>query len=370
MTSAPPALPSPTASPPRGEPLGQRWRRRALSLSAYTALGLLVWALSPALLLAAALIDATRRGRWIFSRVVLFFMLYLACELAGVLASAWIWLTEALPKVRDPARFERRNFALQCAWTGVLGGVSFRILGLTIQAEGADQVGDGPMIVLMRHASVADSVLPSLLISRPRGVMLRYVLKRELRFDPCLDIVGHRLKNHFVNRDADDNRADLASIRALAADLTHGQGALIYPEGTRFTPRKRAQILAKLKRASDASGDTTAYARAARLQHTLPPRLGGTRALLDAAAGRADVVFCAHTGLEPLTSFWELSRASVAGQTVHVKLWRVPAADVPSDPTAQAAWLHSHWEAVDAFVAAHALPAPQPPPLNTAQATP
>jgi 1-acyl-sn-glycerol-3-phosphate acyltransferase len=348
------------SSPQQREPLWARWRRRAFSLSLYAVLGLLIWGLSPALLLVACVIDLVRRDRWIFTRMVLFLMLYLAAEWVGVVASGWIWLIAAFPRVRDPARFERLNFQLQRAWTQALGDLGFKILGLTVSAEGLDAIGDGPMIVLMRHASVADSMLPSLLISRPKGVVLRYILKRELRLDPCLDIVGHRLHNHFVNRDADDNRADLAAIRALAADLQPRQGALIYPEGTRFTPRKRQQILDKLQQ----SGNAAAFARAAELHHTLPPRLGGTLALLDASGGRADVIFCAHTGLEPLTTFWELSRDAIVGQTVHVKLWRVAAADVPSSHDALIDWLHHHWRAIDAFVGAHQ-PRPHPSPQES-----
>ena len=39
-------------------------------------------------------------------------------------------------------------------------------------------------------------------VSRRYHLRLRYVLKRELLWDPCLDIVGQRVPNIFVDRDA------------------------------------------------------------------------------------------------------------------------------------------------------------------------
>jgi len=38
------------------------------------------------------------------------------------------------------------------------------------------------------------------------------VLKRELLADPCLDIVGNRLPNHFLDRHATDSGPELAAL--------------------------------------------------------------------------------------------------------------------------------------------------------------
>jgi hypothetical protein len=61
-----------------------------------------------------------------------------------------------------------------------------------------------PVIVFLRYASVADTLLPAVFLANPNGLKLRYVLKHELLLDPCLDIVGNRLPNSFVQRSAGD----------------------------------------------------------------------------------------------------------------------------------------------------------------------
>jgi 1-acyl-sn-glycerol-3-phosphate acyltransferase len=86
------------------------------------------------------------------------------------------------------------------------------------------------VIVLMRHASLADSLLPAVLLGT-RGLRLRYVLKRELLWDPCLDVVGQRLPNAFIRRGSGESDAEIDAIRALGRDLGDDEGVLIYPEG-------------------------------------------------------------------------------------------------------------------------------------------
>ena len=66
--------------------------------------------------------------------------------------------------------------------------------------------------------ALAVVLLAAALLSRPHGVRLRYVLKRELLWDPCLDIVGHRLPNAFVRRGSRDTAGDVAAVRGLMAE--------------------------------------------------------------------------------------------------------------------------------------------------------
>ena len=125
-------------------------------------------------------------------------------------------------------------------------------------------------------------------------------------------------------------------------DLGPRDGVAIYPEGTRFTPSKRERILAKL--ATRAEPDLLARAR--RLQHVLPPHVGGPLGLLERNRG-ADVVLCAHTGLEAAGSPSDLLGGQLVGTTVRVRFWRVPHADIPREKGARVSWLYQQWQRVD-----------------------
>ena len=125
-------------------------------------------------------------------RCVLFAVYYLACELVGLAVAGYLWITGGPWTGRDQQLYADRNFALQCWWARRLGLGSFRIFGIRLHVEGERPTGERPVLVFIRHASMADTMLPALLISGERGIRLRYVLKRELLWDPCLDVVGHR----------------------------------------------------------------------------------------------------------------------------------------------------------------------------------
>jgi 1-acyl-sn-glycerol-3-phosphate acyltransferase len=186
-----------------------------------------------------------------------------------------------------------------------------------------------------------------MLIGVPQKIMLRYIIKRELLVDPCLDIVGHRLPNYFVRRGSGESAKETEAIGQLMHDLSPGQGVLMYPEGTRFTPAKRERVLKRL----EASGDRDALRRAKDMLHVLPPRLGGSLALLERNEG-TDAVFCVHTGLESTTSIRQLWRGSLVGSRVRVRFWVVPFEEIPKGREALSEWLWAEWAKANAFLEA------------------
>ena len=155
---------------------------------------------------------------------------------------------------------------LQQLWAAALFGAVRALFGLRLEVTGGEDVAPGPVIVLIRHASIVDNLLPANLITRPHGIRLRYVLKRELLADPCLDVAGRRLPNYFVRRGTGETE-ERDRVGALAHGLGRDEGVLIYPEGTRFTPERRARAIARI-----AERDPRLAARAERLRHLLPPR--------------------------------------------------------------------------------------------------
>lgn len=313
--------------------------RRATSIALYTILGLLLLALLPGLLPLALVVDRIRGQALVFSRCVLFFTFFFGCEIFGIFMSWVLWLGY-LPG-RDEEKFLNWNFALQKWWANALAQGCQKLFGLRLAVEGRDELTSGPVIVFARHVSAADSLLPAFFIANPNGLRLRYVLKRQLLWDPCLDIVGNRLPNCFVRRDAGE--ADM--VNRLMTNLTKRDGVMIFPEGTRFTRAKQANILARLQ----AKGEMRLYEQAAALKHTLPPRLGGALNLLQRNEN-ADVIFCAHAGFDSVLNLRDFLNGSLINRTVRVRFWRVAFADIPATREAQMDLLLTRWQEIDEWI--------------------
>ena len=300
--------------------------------------------LVPALVV-AALVDVlrwlVRRRPWMATRMVLFGWVYVANANIGLVLLSGAWILAGFGASRR--RLQSSAYWIQLWWARNLFGAFRRIFRVAIDVEGDEVATPGPIVLLLRHASIADVLLPNVLVTRRHGLLLRYVLKRELLVDPSLDVAGNRMPNHFVDRDG-DTAAEVARVAALTEDLGPDDGVIIYPEGTRFTEAKQARVLERLR-----SRGSQLAARAARLRHVLPPRLGGPLVLLDAGV---DVVVMAHTGLEPLGRVKDAWRGDIVGSTVSVGMWRVPASEVPGDRVGRVRFLFEQWERVDAWIAA------------------
>jgi 1-acyl-sn-glycerol-3-phosphate acyltransferase len=213
-----------------------------------------------------------------------------------------------------------------------------------VSVEGLDLVRPGPVIVMMRHASIVDTLLPNVFVTRGGGIRLRYVLKRELLADPTLDIAGNRLINHFVDRDG-DAAAEVGAVLALTEGMTDREGVLIYPEGTRFTAERRQRVIDQFgERSSDLADRTRA------LQRVLPPRPGGSAVLLGTGH---DVVIAAHTGLEPLATIPDAWSGTVVGAEVRIRFTRFAGDSIPTDRRGRVEWLFDRWAEVDDWVSTH-----------------
>jgi 1-acyl-sn-glycerol-3-phosphate acyltransferase len=321
--------------------------RRLITIPGYLLAWGLWWATLPLWLLFAVTADLYRRSPWVALRSAGVITVYLTCEVLGLAASAGLWIRNQLfPFGED--RWEDLHFRLEAWWGTTIFMAVVRLFGLRLETESDSDLGEGPYLLLFRHTSSADTLLASALVSRPFGMRLRYVLKRELLWDPCLDVVGHRLPNVFVDRSSDDASREVEKVKGLARDLGPQDGALIFPEGTRFSPAKRARVLERI----EASGDPEALAYARKLACVLPPRLGGTLGLLQTAP-EADVIVCSHVGFEGAGSIGRLWRGDLVDRTIRVQFQRTPRRDIPSNSADQVAWLRSEWRRVASWVASH-----------------
>jgi 1-acyl-sn-glycerol-3-phosphate acyltransferase len=324
-------------------------RRRLLTIPGYTLAWLLWLGGTPIWLSLALVFDVVRRGGWVALRGGVLLGVYLSCEIVGMVASGGLWGWRRIFGI-DERRWVDLHFRLETWWGATLFRAVVRIFGLEVAVEGDGdaELGRGPYLLLLRHASSGDTLLASALISAPHGLRLRYVLKRELLWDPCLDIVGNRLPHVFVDRSSEDSQREILRVQALARDLGARDGVLIYPEGTRFSDAKRRRVLERLGREGDVK--MLDYARS--LASVLPPRLGGTLGLLDAAPD-ADVVVCAHTGFEGAASLATVWRGGLVGQVIRVYFRRIPRARIPTSREARSAWILEEWQRVGAWVESH-----------------
>lgn len=274
------------------------------------------------------------RRRLPIARLLAFAVCWSWLETGGVAAAAWLWARRRTDDLRAHIRLQRW-------WALSMMTALQRTTGLSIAPPDLSPLRSGPAVMLCRHASLADSLLSAWVIVGHAGLDPRYVLKRELLADPCLDIVGNRLRNHFLDREAPDADIELDALRALTADMGPSDIAVIFPEGTRSSPAKRVRALERI-----AVRDPDRAARLASLRHVLPPRPAGSQALIEGCPG-ADVVIAWHVGFDGLDTFGGILRHLASRpRLIEFHARRVQRADVPGGP-AFGRWLDEQWLRVD-----------------------
>jgi 1-acyl-sn-glycerol-3-phosphate acyltransferase len=326
-------------------PRGARLWRRAHGIVAEVLLLLLLTGLAPALALAAIVVDAAlwakRRKPWMAIRLLAMLWWFLLGELYGLVGLMAIGLAGA---GRDSTTRRRRVFRLKRRWLAShLAGIR-KLFRLEFEIEGLELAGPGPVVVMIRHASIIDNALPDAIIGRAHGMGFRFVIKRELEMLPTIDIGGRWVPTLFVGRASGDTAAELERLQALTVNLAADEGLLIYPEGTRSTPEKLARAKAII-----AERQPEIAPLADGLQNLLPPRLGGSLALLQGTP-EADVVIFGHVGLDGFEYVSDIWSGGLIGTTVRLRFWRFPAASVPREREELITWLYERWQELDDWI--------------------
>lgn len=328
----------------RDEPRAVTLRRRVKSIPIVLTLFVVVTALLPLVLLVAAVADiywmTAKKKPAVFIRVIVFSEGYLIAEFVGMIALLVTWIVSL--GGRNQPILRGSAFWVQQAWAGWMMWVAVKAFRIKLEVEGRDNATPGPYIEFIRHSSIVDNVLSAVTISGPLRIELNYVLKRELLADPCFDIAGRRLTNHFVNRDSGDPR-EIDRVRALTSNLSERQGALIYPEGTRVSDKRRLKALKAIGKNRPERAEKMSV-----LKYCLPPRHGGPLALLDAAP-EVDVVLVVHAGLEGMRGIKDVIDGGLVDTRIVVQIVRVPRASIPAG-LAAADWLDDTWIAIDRWV--------------------
>lgn len=323
----------------------ERILRRVRGIAVEVLALIAITALSPLLLACAATVDLAlwlrRRKPWMAVRLLAMAWWFLVGECYGLVGLGAIW---ALSGGRDGERRRERVYRLKRGWLGShLAGIR-ALFGLTFEIDGLEHAAPGPVIVMIRHASIIDNALPDAIVGRAHGLGFRFVIKRELQMLPTIDIGGRWVPTLFVRRGSGDTASELERMRALTVDLASHDGLLIYPEGTRSTPVKLARAKAII-----AERQPELAPLADRLCHLLPPRLGGTLLLLESARG-ADVVIFGHVGLDGFERVSDIWSGGLVGTTVQMRFWRFSAEEIPSARDELIAWLYERWQELDDWV--------------------
>jgi 1-acyl-sn-glycerol-3-phosphate acyltransferase len=330
---------------PDDSPRASRAWRRVRGVTIEVIALVLVTLLSPVLLIGAVAVDAAlwlrRRKPWMAVRLLAMLWWFLVGELYGLLGLFVIWASSG---GRDGARRRDRVYRLKRRWLAShLAGIR-ALFGLRFEVEGLELAGPGPVLVMIRHASIIDNALPDAIVGRAHGLGFRFVIKRELRMLPTIDIGGRWVPTLFVRRASGDTATEVERMRTLTVEMSSHDGLLIYPEGTRWTAEKLARAKEII-----AERQPEIAPLAARLRNVLPPRLGGTMVLLESAR-QADVVIFGHVGLDGFEYISDIWSGGLVGTTVRLKFWRFPAAEVPHDRDELIAWLYERWQELDDWI--------------------
>ncbi|MEZ4473800.1 MAG: 1-acyl-sn-glycerol-3-phosphate acyltransferase [bacterium] len=319
--------------------------RRLVMTLAYVLFGVLLVVSAPLWAPVTFVIDHVRKQSYL--RCIAFFTHFIWTGLFYLTQAQLYWVWKGGP-FRDGGMLHTvRLWRVQRKWALRLLAGAMRLYRLDLKVEGAEEAlaEPGPLLLLSRHVSFGDTILPFKIFEKRLPFQPRYVMKKELVWDPCIDMVGGALPNAFVRRGTDNPAREIEEVLKLHDGTGPADVVVVYPEGTRFTPQKRAQILERL-RAKGASAEEIARAEA--YHHVLPPRPGGAIALLEKKA--TDVIFLAHTGLEKVRTLRNLVDGSFVGTTLRVALWRISQRTVPAGREAMTAWLYARWTEVDAWV--------------------
>ena len=349
------ATPGPRVWSSRDSTSRQRWRRRIFTVPAIL-IGFLAFLvlLIPALIV-GGIVDLLTRRRGSTVRLAVYAVWWAGLESVGVFWSALLWMKYAPLGQLDGRHSLEAHSRLQRWWSTNLVRGARTLLGMTYGLEGREVLrSGGPLIVLARHGSQGDALLVASILATA-GLRPRFILKRQLLWDPCLDVVGHRIPNYFVDRDSTDNRAELDNIARLASDLEDDEAVVIFPEGTRYSEAKREQAIDRLRTAAP---ERVASAR--RLRHVLPIRTAGLLAILRAAPS-TDLLFLNHVGVQDFRTLGDLWRNVPFPVPLQFHATRSSRDEAPG--TGELVdWLDARWEEFDAWVATNL---PNPPGSTT-----
>ena len=298
------------------------------------------------LVLVAAVVVSPAFGGWRPVRMVVIVISFALHHLAACAACARLWVASDFGRRVDAEQARRAHYdVLRSFVDGVYRTVvrAARVevrLSESAAVEAILSSSRRPAVVLSRHAGEGDTllVIHHLLCRHQRRP--RIVMHERLRLDPVIDVLGTRLPNLFIDPRGGDTEV---AIGALARGMDERTALLIFPEGGNSNARRRRRAIERLADAGHC--EEAGWARG--MRHMSAPRPGGALAAIDAAPDPI-VIFMAHVGVP--TSLREAWRLLPHPQTIEVRLWAVPAQEVPANHEQRIDWLFAWWRTLDDWV--------------------
>ncbi|MCP3878814.1 MAG: hypothetical protein GY701_10550 [Sulfitobacter sp.] len=229
------------------------------------------------------------------------------------------------------------HFALQRWWAAWLVDTLRRTVDLRFEVDDIEALSPGPIV--MCSPSMPDALIPTWLLGQVE-MRPRHVMKADLQLDPCLDIVGNRLPNHFVDRDPEDSESELALLEQLAVGAGTDDACVIFPEGMIVTDAGRERAKSRIE-----ARDPDRLAMGRPLQMLGPVRPSGTAALLRGAPD-ADLVLITHVGLESMQRLANAPARIPFDNPVRIYVTRISRSDIP-DGEDFTPWLDARWDECD-----------------------
>jgi 1-acyl-sn-glycerol-3-phosphate acyltransferase len=325
--------------------LPPRWVRRTVLAPAMVLLTVLTLTSLPIWIVLAAAVSPLLPGRLRALRVLWVVVIALVLESVVLIALFVLWLVGGCGLATRTPPMQYLHYHLVGWYLRVLYREAARVLRLRVRIEGPDPDAylDRPLLVFCRHAGPGDSFLLVHALVNWYAREPRIVLTERMQWDPALDVLLNRLPNRFIHGRGGGQVEQ--RIAELATALDHNDAFVIFPEGGNFTERRRLAGIARLRK----RGLEDMARRSEEMRHVLPPRPGGVAAALTAAPN-ADVVWVAHAGLDHLHTVADVWRELPLDDTVQMRWWQVPAADVPSGEAARVEWLYHWWKRIDDWV--------------------
>jgi 1-acyl-sn-glycerol-3-phosphate acyltransferase len=321
--------------------------RRPLTVTVWLVMSVVGLTLSPLLLAIAALVSAVtgRPQTLIFARLI---TSYFALELSTLIACAALWVASGGGLLMGTHRFQLLHYRLLRWFVHGFAQRCSTLFDLRVPAEASTEASralesDGPLLFFSRHAGPADTILLIDRLLTRFDRLPRVVFKQSVAWDPCIDLIGHRLPHAVL--DTSRKEECEARIKDVAAGLGDRGVLVLFPEGGNFTPQRRRRAIRKLWR----TGRRKEAAKAERMSHVLPPRPAGALAALRGSP-EADVIFSAHSGLGLAAFPSEVWHDPPLGKTFRTRMWLSPAGERPLDPDAQVAWIYDWWKRVDEWI--------------------